>query len=198
MSEQKDSCVQFNRNIWHRRLHDLVYGKRALQRLDYELKLDENRNSYYDHKYVDREINLCPYMRRIIWACVLFPFLIIWRHLPQSWQYRVDEARAIVVFAILCAIAHTIIAYTFDVWYAGLVGFFGGMGIAFGVWGLVMIVEKIKWRRYEKRLKDRKEGKERKKKIRFNTGLIWAYFHAKHEKICPCIEFVDEVEQKVD
>ena len=196
-NEKPDTCVKFSRNSWHRKLHDIVYGKHELQQLDNELKLDEDNNAYRDYFWVDKQINLCPYMRRIVWACVLFPFLLVWRHLPTNWKYHKTEARAIVVFAILCTIAHVLLAYGAGIWYAGLIGFFGGMGIAFGVWGLMILCEKIEWKLTEKRFKEIKEGKIKKTKNKkfINIGLISAYLHAKHEKICPCIEFVD-VEKK--
>lgn len=176
-----DTCVKLKKNSWHRKLHDMVYGVRKLQVYHTELKLDKDNNAYYDHSFKDKEINLCPYMRRIVWACVLFPFLIIWRKLPESWQWHKEEAQAISIYVVLCTIAHILINLEWDVWYAGLLGVFGGLGIAFGGWGLILLSDRVKEKMYYRGSKSFPSG-----------SLLKEYFRSKHEKICPCIEFVED------
>lgn len=185
MSDQEiESCVKLRRNSWHTKLYKRVYGEHSLQERDHQLDLDDEGRSYYKSVWVDRRINLCPYMRRITWAIVLFPFLIIWRHLPESWQYDHDvEAKAISFYVVLCAMAHIIINLKYDVWYAGLLGVFGGLAIGFGIWGLVLVIELLKSKLYYRGSKTLPSG-----------SLLKAYFRSKHNKICPCIEFVGDEE----
>lgn len=179
--EEIDTCVKLKKNSWHRKLHDKVYGKHKLQYYERKLKLDKENNSYYEFIWKDRKINLCPYMRKVVWACVLFPFLLIWRRLPQSWQYHEELAKAISIYVVLCSIAHILINLEWDVWYAGLLGFFGGLGIASGCWGLALLLDRLKEKMYYRGSKTFPSG-----------SLFKAYFRSKHEKICPCIEFVED------
>ena len=167
-----DGCVQFNKNSWHYKATKFVFRSKLI--------------AYAD---IPRPINLCPYMRAVVFATALIPFIFMWRKLPYSIQNYawLVQVECIFMFLVLC------VAYGMN--YADEsvgndkfppfldmvgYGFLGGnlIGIVGGafLFGVVSLTEYIKGR-------PRKEHKTR--------GLVKTYMASKHDKICPCVEFVD-------
>jgi len=176
-----DSCVKFSRNAWHSRLLLYVLGKGYF----FWFNWNEEKKSYEDEP---KHINLCPYVRLVFASLVLFPFLVVWRHLPEYIQDNPDIARALIIWAIICLVIHVaVVSYDDELWYVGLVIYFGGISVVLLSVGLILgvgeLIDRIKARRRKAPIKEHK-----------TVGLLKSYAHAKHEKICPCVEFVEEGE----
>lgn len=167
-----DGCVQFNKNSWHYKATKFVFERRLV-----------------DYADRPRPINLCPYMRAVVFATALIPFIFMWRKLP----YRVQEFGWLV--QVECIFMFLVLAVSYGMNIADesagndkfppfndlvMYGFLGGnlVGIVGGalVFGVISLTEYIKGR-------PRKEHKTR--------GLVKTYMASKHDKICPCVEFVD-------
>jgi len=167
-----DGCVQFNKNSWHYKATKFVFRSKLI--------------AYAD---IPRPINLCPYMRAVVFATALIPFIFMWRKLPYSIQNYawLVQVECIFMFLVLC------VAYGMN--YADEsvgndkfppfldmvgYGFLGGnlIGIIGGalLFGVVSLSDYIK---------------ERPKKEHRTRGLVKTYMASKHDKICPCVEFVD-------
>lgn len=164
-----DGCVQFSKNSWHFKLVNLVFP-------------------YYLIHYngAIRQVNLCPYMRRVIAGILSVAFVVPWRKLPYRIQDNAWLVQAELIFFAIILIG----AFTFDVvdtmnkdvfpdfWTMVLIGFIGG-NIVGVVGGLLMLGVTS--------LKDYIDG--RPKKEHRTRGLIKTYMQSKHERICPCVEF---------
>jgi len=163
-----DGCVQFNKNSWHYKLVHFVFP------------------SFFWSE--TNMVNLCPYMRRVVISIFTVIFVAGWRKLPYKIQDNAWLIQAELIFltlVVICAggmdIADTqvgndkfppfgdLVAYGFL--GGNLVGVIGGSAIAGGY-----------------ALKDRIEA--RPKTDHKTRGLIKTYVSAKHDKICPCVEFV--------
>jgi len=171
-TEKQDGCIKFNKNSWHYKVTNYVFPYALTRRYQ---------------KY-----SLCPYMRMVLVSVMAFPFMQIWNRLPyqirdQAWIFQAEF-----VFLFLVMVASFLIDYG-DSQYETQVfppfwelvgyGFLGGNLIGIGgglvIFGSYALIEYIK---------DRPKTKRTHK----TTGLFKAYVHAKHNKICPCVEFVDE------
>lgn len=169
MSQETNGCVQFSKNSWHYKVADYVFP--------YVL----------DNKH--RMMSLCPYLRMVIASIIAVPFMVVWNRFPyqvrnQAWLFQAE-----LVF-LACIVGG---AFVMD--YADSVnrdilppflelvgyGFFGGNAVGI-IGGLILYGA---WA-----LKD--NIKKRPKKEHRTRGLIKTYIGAKHEKICPCVEFVKD------
>lgn len=159
----KDGCVTFNKASWHYRLVYFVFPWFILY---------------------DSHMNLCPYMRHVIASIFLLPFIAGWRKLPDVIQNNAWVAQAELIFLFLVMIVAVAVDYTdvdgiFPPW-ADMVayGFLGGnvVGVIAGsvILGVSTLIDYIT---------------NRPKKDHRTRGLIKTYVQAKHDKICPCVEF---------
>lgn len=164
-----DGCVQFNKNSWHYKITHFIFP------------------SLFWHDGV----NLCPYMRAVVASILLLPFIYAWRKLPCRVQDYSWLIQAELIFFSLVLLASFLIDYVDPLAknpnvfppFLDLVayGFIGGniVGIVGGlfIFGVYSLTEYIKGR-------PKKEHKTR--------GLLKTYMESKHDKICPCVEFVDD------
>jgi len=177
--EKQDGCIKFNRNSWHYKVTDYVFP--------YSLS-----RSY-------KKYSLCPYMRMVLVSVILYPFMQVWNRLPYKIREFAWIFQAELIFLFLVMIASFVIDYgdsTYETqsmppfWDLVAYGFLGGnvIGIVGGLvlFGAYALVDYIKGR--PKKTKAKREHK--------TTGLFKAYVHAKHNKICPCVEFIDEVKDE--
>jgi len=179
MTEQKDGCIKFNKNSWHFKVCNYVFP--------YSL----------DRRY--KQYNLCPYMRMVLASVIAFPFMVIWNKFPyqirdQAWIFQAE-----LIFFFLVMIVSFVIDYgdsTYEVqsmppfWDLVAYGFLGGN--VFGIIGGLVIFGAYSLSDYLKnRPKKNKVPREHK-----TTGLFKAYMESKHNKICPCVEFIDEVKDE--
>ena len=168
-----DGCVQFNVNSWHYKVTKTVFPDYATD---------------WDNK--PRKTSLCPYMRHVVVAMLLVAFVVPWRKLPYRIQDYAWLVQAESIFLIL--VVSTAYAMDFADEYIGndriipfndlvMYGFLGGnlVGVVGGllIFGAYSLSEYIKGR-------PKKDHKTR--------GLLKTYMSAKHDKICPCVEFVDD------
>lgn len=185
MSDQDNACVRFSRNSWHRRLVGYVWGNKYLQYVDFTTKLDDAGVASTKKEMRDKYISLCPYIRRVILGSMVFPFMAIWKSLPETIRYYKDLIHVEIIYAFLCLTAHILINLRPEWVEAGAgwalpIGFFGGN--ALGILGFFAIAGVM-------RIKDHIDN--RPQKEHRTRGLVKEYMEAKHNKICPCVEFVD-------
>lgn len=163
-----DGCVQFNKDSWHYKLVHFVFP-----------------SFFWSETSI---VNLCPYMRRVIISVLSVIFVAGWRKLPDKIQDNAWFVQAELVFLTLVIIVAggldfmdtyketdklpvfwDMVAYGFL--GGNLIGIVGGSALAGGY-----------------AIRDRIEA--RPKKDHRTRGLIKTYVSAKHDKICPCVEFV--------
>src|SRR3990170_3969373 len=125
-------------------------------------------NDWGDPKYVKR-ISLCTYFWSVVLSIFMYPVSIIW------------HTRLVQILIV-------VLAGLSEWWWIGLAIFFGGIGAGAGVAGAVIgagyLYDRIKY--YRRRRYEEVVRKPRK------PSLIKEFIKAKKNKVCPCIEFVDE------
>jgi len=153
-----------------------------------------------DKKY-PKQINLCPYFRAVIGTMIIFPFMFAWKNMPESIRDHRDGMVGILVWLLISVIINIFFfSRSESFWWLGLAVFFSGLGVVASMIALKLLFEKISYKMYMRR-----RNKMRKKPLDSNKppvlSLVGEFIRSKHEKICPCIEFVDEkkeVEPKND
>lgn len=171
--DKPDGCVRFNRKSWHYKTANYVFP--------YTLE-------HYDGK--PKGTNLCPYMRMVLFSTLAIPFMAMWNQLPDRVKDFAGYIQAELIFLALVIIVSFTLTVTdplddviFFPPFSTLVfyGFIGGnvVGILGGGFliGCVALGDYIKGR---------------PKKEHRTAGLLKTYMNSKHEKICPCVEFVDD------
>lgn len=172
MSKHNDGCVKLKRNSWHYKVTDYVFP----------YMLDSPYKSF----------NLCPYLRMVIAAAFSYPFMLVWNKFPYGVKKHAGlfQAEFIFLFSVVGMAILLDFVDTFEETEALppvldmiAIGFFGGnlVGIGGGliIYGFIKLIDYLK---------------HRPKTEHRTTGLLKAYVHAKHNKICPCVEFVDDEE----
>ena len=180
MTEQIDSCVKFSKNSWHYKMMYYIHGK----------------SFFYHYEGVSRQTNLCPYFRIVALTMIIYPFIKLWRNMPNSIKNHEDLAKGIVGWLFFSLAIHLVLTWLLkasDAWWFGFTMFFLGLGAIGFVFLILYLSEKISYKIYlyrvEKRKRDRLAGKPQKE---FKPSLFLEFIKSKHEKICPCIEFVDD------
>lgn len=166
-----DGCVKFNKHSWHFILVNLVFPHYLL---DWNNKV--------------KKVNLCPYMRHVLAGLFLVAFVVPWRQLPDRVQDYAWVVQAQLIFLALVIM----VSFFIDLASTGIhpflesvaIGFVGGNILALigglFIFGCMAVKDVIDDR-------PRKERKPNRTK-----GLIKTYMNSKHEKICPCVEFVED------
>lgn len=179
--------LKYNRKTWHYRL--------MLWAWCYSSWSKDWKTGRYEYRLPD---NLCKYLRKLVITVPLSIPLFIWRSTPDIIQDHKDIVRAIIVTTLTI---HTIMflinlalvvegSEPFPWWMGWAVivtlwlGFVGLIGLGFGIAKL--------WE-YLRCKRGVKIGKPS------TMCLVEDYLEAKHDKICPNIEFVsDKKEDKPD
>ena len=160
-----DGCVQFSKDSWHYKITHFVFPSLFWSVVG---------------------INLCPYMRAVIASIFSLPFVYAWRKLPARIQDQAWVVQAELVFLALVIMVAGIMVFIADYkgngdlnfWEIVGYGFLGGNAVGLVIVGCMFGVLA---------LKDYIQG--RPKKDHRTRGLIKTYMQAKHDKICPCVEF---------
>jgi len=167
-----DGCVKFNKNSWHYKTTNYVFTRR--------LEEWDGRN---------RKISLCPYMRAVVFATALIPFIFMWRKLPYSIQNYAWLVQVECIFMFLVLVVAHGLNFADEVAgndkfppFLDMVGYGFIGGNIIGMIGGALIFGGVSLSDYIK-ARPRKEHRTR--------GLVKTYFEAKHNKICPCVEFED-------
>ena len=177
--------LEYSRQNWHYRLLHWIH------------KHDE----YTSESSIEHRIpkNLCPYMRQVIGGMILAPFLALWRSLPNAIQEHTDLGKALSIWLLLshfvawlvngallkAGVSETGHNYAAD--YRPWLGwevFFIGIGGSLFIVGLLYGFESIK-----DRISQHYRNQPRKKNQ--SIGLMKDFIEAKHNKICPEIQFTD-------
>ncbi len=164
----KDGCVKFNKNSWHYKLVHFVFP-----------------SFFWSASGI---VNLCPYMRRVVISVLSVIFVAGWRKLPDRIQDFAWIAQGEVIFLSLVAIVAGVMDVADeqakqilpDYWTLVAIGFLAGNAI--GLFGAGFIFGAFSLSDYIKK---------RPKKDHRTRGLVKTYMASKHDKICPCVEFVD-------
>jgi len=138
-------------------------------------------------------------MRHVVASIILLPSMILWNRLPYQIRDHADLVKAELIFLALVMLVAWLLDFadmyneinnsTPQVFPPFLdmvaIGFFAGnaVGVVGGLvlWGAFSLYDYIKQR---PKIKHR------------TTGLIKTYMKAKHDKICPCVEFTGEKENE--
>ncbi len=213
--------LQFNNHSWHFNLVRYVFGDLLFveKRFDVDATVkqiekeetqfyikwrnvdsDERKKQYEIFRQkrgaavymsIPKVINLCPYLRALVSAVILFPFAVIAKRLPKREQKPFDIKKSrrntniikgaiIVIFAVWGTINLLQGNYAMAVFqYA--VG-------SFQWWGkyLFEYIAKILAKREVKKEKDETP------KLPKNPSIFLTYLKTNHSKVCPPIAFVDE------
>lgn len=213
----------FNTNSWHFKLVKYVFGDSLFieRRFDVDAtvkKIDKEETEFFNkwrnadsdeekkqyeifkqkrgqmvYKSIPKTVNLCPYLRALVSAVILFPFAIIKNLIPKREKKPFDikksrrNAKIIkVIFIAVFAVWGTINLLQGNY---GMAAFQYGAG-SFQLWGKYLFDYIAKWtaKREEKKEKEHKPEEKKQK----NPSLFLTYFQANHNKICPAIAFVDK------
>ena len=184
MTEQIDSCVKFSKNSWHYKLMFYIHGKRYFFNLG-------------DKKY-PKEINLCPYFRAVIGTMIIFPFVFLLNNMPEPIKEHRDGLIGTIAWFFISVIINIFLfLHSQSFWWVGLALFFGGIGIVASMIALKILFEKISYKMYIRK-RNKMHGKPLDSYKQPVLSLVGEFIKSKHEKICPCIEFVDDDEKKGD
>lgn len=141
--------------------------------------------------------SLCPYFRAVMYRVLFFTTVIsglIALFTAMGWPIGLAVMAKIGISGIFGLIGAGIVSC------ASIVGIFAiGVGSAICVAiGIAKIVEKIgeirrdrRWAREDKKREDLKNGIEPKQ-----PSIVIAFLKAKHDAVCPNLEFIDDKEAK--
>ena len=174
MTEQIDSCLKFGKG-WHYKLVQYVWGRSYF-------------NSWGDPKY-PRRISLCTYFWSVVLSTFMYPVSIVWH--TRIVHNHEDLSKAIGIWILISTFVQIIIvvlAGLSEWWWIGLAIFFGGIGAGAGVAGAIIGIENLYNRiKYYRRQRYKEVVRKPRK-----PSLIKEFIKAKKNKVCPCIEFIDE------
>lgn len=186
VEQDVNGCLKFNKNSWHFRLVRFVFGKHFFS------------GRKYDHgKWIEQgfDTSLCEYFWTVVLCSLIFPFKGFWEILPYGVKQHEDIIKVLLIWLIISAIVHAFVVFKgigvpeFQVWYLGIVIYFGGIGVALGGIGILTVIFKMN---------DAVDEYVKKKAEEKNTvkipkpSLLVEFLKAKKNKVCPCIKFVDE------
>lgn len=170
LTEEKiDSCLKFSKNSWHYKLVLFIYGTRY----------------FYHWGKHPKTISLCKYFWTVVTAILVFPILFSWRSLPDSITYHEDLCKAVIVWALICTVVHITSWSISGIWWIGLTIFFGGVGVALAIFGFIALMDKL-WHNYQQHMRYKPD----------KPNLVKEFVKARKNKVCPCIEFVDDTEKE--
>jgi len=155
----------------------------------------------------EKNLNLCPYVRRVVSSILFIPFALVAKgfqripfpkintpSLPEiSWttEDRIKRGLTAIGYAGGAILLGLGILYIPK--FAIVVAVFAG--IVAGVVGLIYLIRSIiehtrHWRRNHPLPEIHGPSTPKLNGLRQTLALIKAYFQARHEKVCPCLERV--------
>jgi len=182
-------------NVWHRRLVQWTYGEGVFY--------SEFHQAIYGKYFEEiirqpKQINLCPYMRRMVIAIAAAPFLYVFRLLDKKVWAQVLFITS--TFNLIGAVPLSVgfrISYLLALEYA-VAATLGAAGVLGLLIGLLVLKDKIgEWgdkrrnAKWEKMQKAFREGTYTPKAKGPNPVLV--YIRAVHDKVCPQIVWVEEL-----
>ncbi len=218
--------LQFNTRSWHFNLVRYVFGDslfvekkfdvdatvKQIEKEETEFHMkwrnadsDERKKQYeifrqkrgaMVYKSIPKVVNLCPYLRALVSAVILFPFAVIAKRLPKREKKPFDIKKS----RRNTKIVKIVVIVIFAIWgtinllqgnYA-MAAFQYGAG-SFQWWGkyLFEYIAKIAAKREEKKEKDDTP------KLSKNPSIFLTYLKTNHSKVCPAIAFVNENDTEV-
>lgn len=215
--------LQFNTSSWHFNLVKYVFGDslfvekrfdvdatvKQIEKEETEFHMkwrnvdsDERKRQYeifrqkrraMVYKSIPKIVNLCPYLRALVSAVILFPFAVIAKRLPKREQKPFDIKKSrrntniikgvvIVIFAIWGT--HNLLQGNY------VMAAFQYVAGSFQWWGkyLFEYIAKI----VEKRAVKKEKEIDNTPKLPKNPSIFLTYLKTNHGKVCPPIAFVDE------
>lgn len=172
--------LKFEKNSWHRRIITWGLGRSYLQYHDWD---KDNEKMIWVEK---DNINLCPYMRALIGVFLVSPWIALYKLLPKYCTVdHPDATRLFLLIGSICSIIHILGTgfLEYEWWYvpAGVIVMTTIVSAITGlIFGSMALNDWIHSKRSE-----RKWSKGDK------PSIVREYIKAKHNKVCPQIEFVD-------
>jgi len=167
--------ITFGKNPWHRRIITWGLGREYLQWREW----DADSGKY---KWKDERINLCPYMRALLCVFLISPWIAFWKILPKYCTYdHEDETKAFLIIGSIFSTLHVIGTqyWGFEWWW--VLAFVGAVSVIVTVLiGLALGLMVLKERWDDRPITQHK------------PSLLKEYVKAKHDRVCPCIEFVED------
>lgn len=161
-----------------------------------QYKLFKEKRGAMVYKSIPKVVNLCPYLRALVSAVILFPFAVIAKRLPKRKQKPFDIKKSRRNTNIIKGVVIVI----FAIWgtYNLLQGEYAMAAFQYGAgsfqwWGkyLFEYIAKIAAKREEEKEKDYTP------KLPNNPSIFLTYLKTNHSKVCPPIAFVDENDTEV-
>lgn len=173
---------------------------RHLDSDELKIKYDlfKEKRSQMIYKSIPKTVNLCPYLRALVSAVILFPFAIIAKRIPKRKEKPFDIKKS----RRNTKIIKIGLVVFFAVW--GTINLLqGNYGIAifhyaagsFQWWGKYFFEYITKWAEKREAKKDKKEDDT--PKVQKNPSLFLTYLKSNHNKVCPPIAFVDSNDTEV-
>ena len=186
LEEKTNGCIKFTKNTWHYRLVIFVFGKHYF-----------SGEKYYKGKWIKQgyDTSLCEYFWTVVLCSLIFPFKGFWEILPYGVKQHEDIIKVLLIWLIISVIVHAFVVFKgigvpeVQVWYLGIVIYFGGIGVALGGIGILAVIFKMN-DAVDDYYKKRKESKHDEKESK--PSLLVEFLKAKKNKVCPCIKFVEE------
>ena len=149
------------------------------------------------YKSIPKVVNLCPYLRAVVSAVILFPFAIFAKRIPKREKKPFD----IIKSRRNTKIIKMVVIVIFAVWGTTnllqgnyfMSAFQYGAG-SFQWWGKYLFEYIAK---YVEKREVKKEKKDDIPKLPKNQSLFLTYLKSNHSKVCPPIAFVDENDNEV-
>ena len=185
--------LDWSTGAWHRRLTQWVYGKAMFYETHLRSTFDNGRYAGEKIELLPKQINLCPYMRRLVIAMVAAPFLFVFRALDKKVWAQVGFITATFNLSFASPISlllNTSYLEALEYTLGATLGFGVVIGGIVGVYAL-----KDKLAEYVKRKDNERWDAIVKGTYKYpkpkGPNPFTAFIHAKHEKICPMIEWTE-------
>ncbi len=173
---------------------------RHLDSDELKIKYDlfKEKRSQMIYKSIPKTVNLCPYLRALVSAVILFPFAIIAKRIPKRKEKPFDIKKS----RRNTKIIKIGLVVFFAVW--GTINLLqGNYGVAifqyvagsFQWWGKYLFEYITKWAEKREAKKDKKDDDP--PVLPKNPSLFLAYLKSNHNKVCPPIAFVDSNDTEV-
>lgn len=171
MTEQIDSCLKLSKGSWHYKMLLCLKGQYY----------------FYHYQGEQKRLSLCKYFWTVVIGVFQYPFTLMWRSLPLSIQDHDEAGQAIGIWLAICTVVQIVFMLVDPSWWwVGFTVFFVGLGFVGAVVGILALFEFLMDKHYQRSIK---------KRLARKPSLFKEFIKAKKNKVCPCIEFVDEVKK---
>ena len=167
--------------------------------LEKQHELFRKKRTQMIYKSIPKNVNLCPYLRAVVSATVLFPFAIIAKRIPKRKEkpFDIKKSRRNTNILKVMVIAIMAVWGTYNLLQGNYgIALFQYAAGSFQWWGKYLF-EYIS--NYAAKREAKKEEKEDDPlpKLPENPSLFLTYLKSNHNKVCPPVAFVNENDTEV-